>query len=58
MGHLDFTINVPTLIAILAIAGKLFRWVNKMTYKLETMWIQFLIDHPEYERREGLRQER
>lgn len=52
MPHFDFTINVPTLIGIFLILERAYRYLARMSYKIDTMWKQFLIDHPDYERRE------
>lgn len=55
MPHLDFTVNVPTLIVVFGMLAKGWTFLNRLEYKINTMWIQFLIDHPEYERRETLK---
>lgn len=39
----------------LGILIKLWKFLNRTEYKIDTMWIQFLIEHPEYERRETMR---
>lgn len=52
---IDLSINLPTIIVILGLAGKGFTYINKMRHKIDTMWNQFLIEHPEYERREMFR---
>jgi len=55
MIHFDYSINLPTVIIILSVAGKAFNYLNQMKHKIDTMWCQFLIDNPDYERRETFR---
>lgn len=59
MPNIDWTLNLPTLITLTITAGsigfKVYRFLNRVEYKIDTMWIQFLLDHPDYERREGMR---
>lgn len=55
MPHFDFTLNVPTLIVVIGILARGWLFWSRLEFKINTMWIQFLIDHPEYERRESLK---
>ncbi len=54
MPQLDFTINIPTLAIIFGIGLRVYSRMARTAHKIDTMWTQFLIDHPEYERRETL----
>lgn len=57
--HFDFAINVPTILSFLTLGGtlliKIVSFINRIEYKVNIMWDQFLVEHPEYERREIIR---
>lgn len=55
MPYFDFSVNVPTIIVVLGMLARGWSFLNRMEYKINTMWVQFLIDHPEYERRENMK---
>lgn len=55
MPHLDFTLNIPTLVVGLGVLLKGWTFLSRLEYKINTMWVQFLVDNPDYERRENIR---
>jgi hypothetical protein len=55
MPHFDLTVNVPTFLLALGFLLRIWNFLTRLEYKINTMWTQFLIEHPEYERREALR---
>lgn len=55
MPKLDFTLNIPTLIIGLGVLLRGWAFISRLEEKINIMWIQFLVEHPEYERRESLK---
>lgn len=54
MAHVDWTFNVPTLLVGLGVLFKGWTFLKRLEYKINIMWSQFLLEHPDFERRERL----
>ena len=46
--NFDFTINVPTIVILVGGLYRLYKYVHKILYEVDTMWVHFIKEHPDY----------